>query len=263
MSTILNHLVAEEVCALGFNDLTNPILEIIDVEEALELGAHRGDARVVLVLSVCIKESWVHRQCLLQVKRLEVEQSRRINLALLTSNDLCVTVVDADATLDRLDGLFEPIALDEVDLVEQNAVGEGHLLNSLVLNTLRLFIVEALDDVLGVDHSDDAIEDEVILSEFVDEEGLRNRGRVGQTRGLDDDGIKELNTAVEVLERNAEVAADRAANATVDDLNHFLGSILREDFLVDTDRTVLVLDYRETEAVGLIVEDVVKERGLS
>jgi hypothetical protein len=65
---------------------------------------------------------------------------------------------------------------DEVDLVEDDAVGEGELLDGLVLHALGLVVVEVLDEVLGVHHREDGVEAELLLL-------LLWRGRAGPWLG--------------------------------------------------------------------------------
>ena len=78
----------------------------------------------------------------------------------------------------------------EVGLVEQQPVGERHLLDRLVLGALGLLLVEVLLDVLRVDERHDAVEPRELLHLVVDEEGLRHRRRVGHPRRLDDDAVE-------------------------------------------------------------------------
>lgn len=75
-----------------------------------------------------------------------------------------------DAGLDR----GELGLVDQVDLVEEDAVREGELLHGLVLHALRLVVVEVLHQVLGVHHRQDGVQAELGLELLVHEEGLRN-----------------------------------------------------------------------------------------
>jgi hypothetical protein len=75
----------------------------------------------------------------------------------------------AQALLDAV----EVLRRHEVRLVEQQAVGERHLLHRLVLHPLRLLLVQVLLDVLGIHQRDDAVQPREPLHVVVNEEGLR------------------------------------------------------------------------------------------
>ena len=83
----------------------------------------------------------------------------------------------------------------QIDLVEQQQVGERHLLDRLVLDALGLNLVQVLFDVKGVDKRDDRVEPRVALDVLVDEEGLRDRRGIGQAGRLNDDEV-ELGTTI-------------------------------------------------------------------
>ena len=61
--------------------------------------------------------------------------------------------------------------VDEIGLVEQHQVREGHLLGRLVE------LVDVLLEMFGVHHRDDGVELELVLELVVEEEGLRHRAR--------------------------------------------------------------------------------------
>lgn len=153
----------------------------------------------------------------------------------------------ADALLDRLQLLL----VHEVDLVEEDAVREGQLLHGLVLHALRLVVVQVLDEVLGVHHREDGVEEELLLWDpikkkkkgqgpalaqsrtskakqsnakeqasgsrldlLLHEEGLGHRRRVRQPRRLDEDGVEPVALALEERGEDAdEVPAHGAADA--------------------------------------------------
>src|SRR3712207_9401236 len=56
--------------------------------------------------------------------------------------------------------------------------------------TLFRSVGEPGGEVLGVHHGDDGVELRRALHVLVGEEGLGDRGRVGQPRGLDDDAVE-------------------------------------------------------------------------
>ena len=91
----------------------------------------------------------------------------------------------ADAALDAL----ERGGVDQVGLVEQHQVGEGHLLGRLVE------LVDVLLEMFRVHHRDDGVERELVLQLVVEEERLRHRARIGHARGLDEDVIEACRAA--------------------------------------------------------------------
>ena len=78
----------------------------------------------------------------------------------------------------------------------------------------------------STDQRDDAIEPREGLHLVVDEEGLRDRCRVGHARCLDDDSVQAqvalLGAGGELLEDGDQVLAHRAADAAVEDLDDLL-----------------------------------------
>ena len=67
---------------------------------------------------------------------------------------------------------------DEVDLIEQQLVGEGDLCNCLVDHAFGLLGVEVPLNVLGVDKRYDAIKSGKLTNRVMHQEGLRH-GRTG------------------------------------------------------------------------------------
>jgi hypothetical protein len=92
--------------------------------------------------------------------RLALRRNSRVDLSIVERRHAPrVARTHLDALLDR--GQLR--LLDEVNLVEDDAVGEGELLHSLVLHALGLVVVEVLDEVLGVHHREDGVEAELRL----------------------------------------------------------------------------------------------------
>ena len=162
---------------------------------------------------------------------------------------------------------LEVLLLDKIHLVEEHAIGEGHLLHRLILRAFSLLLVQVLLNVLRVDQSDDAVEPETSLDPIVDEEGLRNGRRVGHARRLDDDGVQlevaRLNPFRESLEHDDEVLSDGAADAAVHHLNYLffslLARVLGDKSIVNPNLSKLILDDGKLLPV-LGGEDVVEQR---
>ena len=106
------------------------------------------------MLLVGVQKVWVHLQSALEVESFDLQHAVDGDLRLLAALDGSELVDRADAALNA----GEILLCHEIDLVQQDAVGECQLLLCLILGALRLLLVEVLLDVLGVDERDDAIE---------------------------------------------------------------------------------------------------------
>ena len=164
------------------------------------------------------------------------------------------------SVLDRAQLLFR----DEVDLVDDDAVGERDLLHRLVHRALGAHLVELALDELAVDQRRDAVDAVVVLQHRVGVEGLQDGRRVGEPRRLEEHGVELLPPLLEAHELLDEVAAHRAARAAIVHRDELLGrrDVLGDERLVDVDRAKLVLDHADLLAV-LLVQDVVDERRLA
>ena len=130
--------------------------------------------------------TWVHLERALEVERSNVEHPIDCDVGLCAALDWRVGIHRLEACLDT----HEVLLRNEVGLVEQDAVGEGYLLNRLVLRALGLLLIEVLLDVLRIDDGDDAIEPGKLLHHVIDEESLRHRRRVSHSRCLNDNPVK-------------------------------------------------------------------------
>ena len=144
---------------------------------------------------------------------------------------------------------------DEVGLVEHDDVGE----RDLVLGLGR--VLEPVAQPFGVGDRHHRVEPGVLLHVLVDEEGLRHRRRIGQPRGLDDDGVELALALHQALEDAHEIAAHGAADAAVVHL---------EDFFVGADDQIVVdadlAEFVDDDGVFLAVvfrQDTVEQRGLA
>ena len=173
---------------------------------------------------------------------------------LLASQDRRKLVDCAQLALDTRDP-FETLGvlrrLEQIDLVEDQPVGEGHLLDRLVLRPLGLLLIEVLLDVESVDHCDDAVEARKLLNRLVHEEGLGDRARVRQARRLDDDRVEFRTPPKELCEYADEVAAHRATDAAVIHLEDVLGGVeaFTHQRIVHAHLAKLILDHRNLLAM--------------
>mmetsp|Transcript_87232 Transcript_87232/g.194047 ORF Transcript_87232/g.194047 Transcript_87232/m.194047 type:complete len:202 (+) Transcript_87232:2-607(+) len=148
------------------------------------------------------------------VVRAHVCQLRDLDPAPHSRQDLRVLVDFPDAILAR-DGL---VGGDEVQLVQDNLVGEGDLLVCLVDLPRLDFVVEPARKVLCVCHRHHTIETQVLLYLLFGHESAHNGHRVGHASGLNDDLVvagalfEVVRYALKSLD---QVAADRAAHAAV------------------------------------------------
>ena len=82
----------------------------------------------------------------------------------------------------------------------------------------------------------------------VDKKGLRHRGRIGETGGLDDDGVELALALHQPFDDADEVAAHRAADAAVVHLEDFLVGA-DDEIIVDADFAEFIDDDGELLAV--------------
>jgi hypothetical protein len=122
--------------------------------DLLGVGAARG-----LEVGVDVQRSG-------HVKGVDVEDAVEVDLGPRGSHDGGRRVVRQDLPLERL----EVVDRDQVDLVDDDPVGKGHLPLGLVDDAGGLLLVEVLLEVLGVDDGDDRIEVEIALELIVQPE---------------------------------------------------------------------------------------------
>ena len=144
---------------------------------------------------------------------------------------------------------------DEIGLVEHDDVGE----RDLVLGFRR--VLQPVAQPFRIGHRHDRIEPGVLLHVLVDEEGLRHRRRIGEPRGLDDDGVELALALHQAVEDAHEIAAHGAADAAIVHL---------EDFFVGADDQIVVdadlAEFVDDDGVFLAVvfrQDAVEKRGLA
>jgi hypothetical protein len=132
---------------------------------------------------------------------------------------------------------------DQIGLVEHDDVGEG----DLVLGFRR--VAQPVAQPFGVGDRHHGVEPCVLLHVLVDEEGLRHRRRIGEARGLDDDGVELALALHQAFDDADQVAAHGAADAAVVHLEHFFVGA-DDQVVVDADLAELVDDDGVFLAVG-------------
>ena len=149
---------------------------------------------------------------------------------------------------------------DEVGLAKQDAIGEADLLLRLVKG------IELQRRMLSVDDGNDGVERVVCGDVVVDEERLRDRCRVGEPGGLDDDAVERLGLCLAAptqLDKDThQVTANGAADAAVVHLDNLFGAAVNDQIVVDALFAELILDDGDALAVAF-AQDAVEQRGLA
>ena len=200
-------------------------------------------AVMVVAVVVGVQEGRIDLELGVEVEAAQVEH-------VLDRHDAEVDAVLRCARVHVLDAVRQRIqrgGVHQVGLAQEDLVGEAHLAARLLAG------VELAVAVLGVDQRQDRVEQEALGDLVVHEEGLRDRARIGQAGGLDDDAV-EVQLALAALlgqrgQRRAQVLADRAADAAVAHLDDLLLGVGHEDVVVDVLLAELVLDDGDALAV--------------
>ena len=143
----------------------------------------------------------------------------------------------------------------QVGLVQDDLVGKGDLFDGLP------GVPEAQGQVEGIDHRRHAVQFGTGPDIVVDEEGLGDGPRVGEACGFNDDGVEAALALHEAGQHPDEVAAHRAADASVVHLEDFLVGA-DDEVVVDSHFAELVDDDRIAPAM-VLREYAVQERGLA
>ena len=206
---------------------------------------------VVVFLLGGLEEIGLEFQRAFQVEAADAEHLVERDIGIARAEDFRGGVHLLDACLDLPEVLFG----NEVGLVEQDDVGEADLLAHFAR------VVEVEDDMLRIDDSDDAVEDEGFFHLGVGEEGLRDGAGIGQAGGLDQHEVELVAALAQLGEDADEVAAHAAADAAVVELEDLLVG-LDDELVVDADLAEFVLDHGDALAV-VLGEDAVEQRGLA
>ena len=229
------------------------------VRRAAGGGGGFGGFRLRVSLRV-VQEVRVHLQRLLDGEGVDAEHAVEVDDGVGGLDHLR----DGVDGLDRVHDLRELRLGHEIDLVEQDAVSKGHLLDGFVDGAVRLLLLKVDADVLGVRQAQDGVDAVGVRDLGVDEERERDGRGVGEAGGLDDDVVEILRAVLEREQRAHQVAAHGAAHAPVvhgDDVLLFL-HVLAHERIVDGHRAELILDDGDELAV-IALKDVVHQRGLA
>src|SRR5471030_106108 len=244
-------LAAEDVRPLDLQERAHPLLELVGIDRLVGGDRQALHLFLMIVVVAVLEEVGFELEDAVQVERALVEDGRELDLALLG-------LVDARVGIDRVDlvlDLLEVVGAHQVELVEQDHVGEGHLF-------LRFgALAELAEEVLGVDHGHDRVEARPGLHVVVGEEGLRNGAGIGEAGGLDQDAVELVLAFHQPFDDADQVAAHGAADAAVVHLEHFLVGVHHE-VVVDAQLAELVHDHGVFLAV-LLTQNPVEQRGLS
>ena len=195
---------------------------------------------VVVVVIVDVEKVGFDVQDAVEIEGAALEHLGDRDVAFRRLMQARVGVDGADARLD----FGQLRRCDEIDLVEDDDVGEGDLV-------LRLrSVAQARRQPFGVGDGDDRVEPRLAAHVFVDEEGLRHRRGIGQAGRFDDDRVELALALHQPLDDADEIAAHGAADAAVVHLEHFFVRA-DDELVVDADLTELVDDDGVAFAVRL------------
>ena len=206
---------------------------------------------IVIVIVAGLEKFRLELEDAVEIEGAALQHVRERHLAALGAVQLGVGVDGADPRLD----LGKLRLGNEIGLVEHDDVGE----RDLVLGFGG--VLEPVAQPFGVGNGHDRVEPGVLLHVLVDEEGLRHRRRIGQPRGLDDDGVELALALHQTFEDAHEIAAHRAADAAIVHLEHFLVGA-DDQIIVDADLAEFVDDHGVFLAV-VLRQDPVQKRGLA
>jgi hypothetical protein len=146
---------------------------------------------VVVFILFLIHDRGVHLHHALQAECVEVQDLFQGSARLLGLDQSRKGVHRLDAVLHVLQLFF----IHEIQLVENDAVGEGNLLLGLVHIPVGTRLIQMNANVLRVNQAHHTVDAVVVLDEGVAVESENDRGRIGQASGLNDDRVEVLATA--------------------------------------------------------------------
>mmetsp|Transcript_20505 Transcript_20505/g.49300 ORF Transcript_20505/g.49300 Transcript_20505/m.49300 type:complete len:351 (-) Transcript_20505:348-1400(-) len=189
-----------------------PSLEHGHVHLAVDLCGYGGYRAVVSGYLRLPQKVRIERQYLVEVEGANVEEFGGGDVPLLGSQYRRGGVERAQSFFDHIELLLAPLLAaiivvlhHQIDLVQNNLIGEAYLLLGLVLRTLGPVLVQPLEDVLRIGHRDDAIELVHPLEGFLavvrfGEEGLDDGGGIGEAGRFDDDSVECFDLFVQALQ---------------------------------------------------------------
>mmetsp|Transcript_91724 Transcript_91724/g.239249 ORF Transcript_91724/g.239249 Transcript_91724/m.239249 type:complete len:283 (-) Transcript_91724:369-1217(-) len=198
------------------------------------------------------------------VVRPHVRELRHLNATLDRRQNLGVGI---DATNSVLHG-DRGLRANQIQLVQQQLVAESHLLVSFVDLALLNLVVQARQNVLGVNDCDHAVEPQVRGEMLHRHEGSHDGNWVSHAGGLNHDLIDPvalLDLIKNLLQALLEIATHGAAHATVvhnHDLLRQRHLVLLQQRIIDGDLTELILDNRDLHLL-LLLQNVIQESRLT
>jgi len=149
---------------------------------------------------------------------------------------------------------------DQIGLGDQQPIRKRHLLHRFIL------MVELMNCIGGIHRRHDGIEPQEMRDQWIVQQELHDRGRICQTRGLDENTAKWRHLATiashqECAQRLLEVAADCAANTTAREYRHLAIDALDEE-MVETDFAIFVDDDGAVPH-GVVAQHAIEQRGLA
>ena len=148
------------------------------------------------------------------------------------------------------------LAGDEIDLVEDEHVGEGNLAE------LQLHHLRRSEYLFGIDDTRDAVQPDAVSHALV-HEGERDARRLGHSAGLEQDVLGLVVPAQHLHHRSDQIIADVAADTAVGEADDVPFALHPDDEVgVDVDRAEVVHQDGDTKAV-IAGEDAVQQRRLA
>ena len=115
--------------------------------------------------------------------------------------------------------------------------------------------------MLGINHRHDGIQLRRALHIIINEKGLRNRGRVGQSRRFNDNAIKLIAPLHQPGQDADQIPAHRAADASIVHFEHFFIGI--HDQVVIHAQFAEFIDHDREFLAVIFSQDAVQQRGLA
>mmetsp|Transcript_1033 Transcript_1033/g.1719 ORF Transcript_1033/g.1719 Transcript_1033/m.1719 type:complete len:217 (-) Transcript_1033:278-928(-) len=188
-------------------------VEPLRVQVAAELDADALDqvGAVLELLPVVVEEVRIVREDALHVEGVDRQDLIERRAAPFCLDDGSELVQAIQSSLELVLLVFR----DEIDLVQEDLIGERHLMLRLVHGSVRLLLVEVHVDVLGVGQAHDRIDPVVVAHLGIRLDGVHDGSRVGEAGGFEYHGVEILSTLGELTERPDQVAPDGTADAAV------------------------------------------------
>ena len=114
---------------------------------------------------------------------------------------------------------------DEINLVQQDLIGKGHLLLRFIDGTLGLDLVQVLVDVFAVRKTNNGINPIIVRHLWVGLDRVDNGRGVGEASGFQKDGIELLAALGKLTKRADEISTDGTAHTSVVHGDQVLGRI--------------------------------------